>query len=145
MYKTFQANTKPIPQLTALLDSAWHVLWGIRTCQLLKRFWKAASTQTYGLKRFVDKVNYLPFKISLFISDKRTINNNPTINYIQNVTPLMVAAADNELPIASALIRHGADVNLQDDLGILFCSANWDLYPVILNAPLRWDRPHEGR
>lgn len=57
----------------------------------------------------------------------------------------MVAAADNELPIATALIRHGADVNLQDDLGIMFCNANWDLYPVTLNAPLRWDRPHEGR
>lgn len=29
----------------------------------------------------------------------------------------MVAAEDNEMPIISLLVKYGADVNLQDDLG----------------------------
>lgn len=29
----------------------------------------------------------------------------------------MIAAEDNKIPIVNALINHGANVNLQDDLG----------------------------
>lgn len=36
---------------------------------------------------------------------------------MQNVTPVMIAAENNKLTIVKQLIKHGARVNLQDDLG----------------------------
>lgn len=37
--------------------------------------------------------------------------------FAQNVTPVMIAAENNKITIMKQLIKHGADVNLQDDLG----------------------------